>query len=90
MSPLLPIDFGYSFSLFNVSNYICWEQIKKVREEFSLFCFAWTAMRLHGSDFWCLISSMMPNVGVLGDSFLSVVRTPPNLLTRDVNNHAQR
>lgn len=72
VSPLLPIDFGYSFCLFNVSNCICWEQIKKVREEFSLFCFAWTAMRLHGSDFWCLISPMMLNVGCSRRSFLSL------------------
>lgn len=75
VSPLLPIDFGYSFRLCNLSNYICWEQIKKVWEEFSLFCLAWTAMRLHGSDIWCLISSMMLNVGCTRWSFLSIVST---------------
>lgn len=50
VSPLLPVDCGYSVFLFNVSNYShCWEQIKKVQEEFCLF--------------WCLIFSMTLNVG---------------------------
>lgn len=89
VSPLLPVDFGYSFCLFNLSNYShCWEQIKKVQENFSLFCFAWTAMRLHGSDFWCLMSSMMLNVGCSRRSFLSLDSTgvTPRLLTHSGDN----
>lgn len=71
--PLFPVDFAYSFCLFNVSNYShCWEQMKKVLEEFSLFCFAWTAMRLHGSDFWSRTSPMMLIVGCSRRSFLSL------------------
>lgn len=57
VSSLLTIGFGHSLCLFNISNYgHCWEQMKKVQEEFSLFCFAWPAIWLCGYDLWCLVS----------------------------------
>lgn len=64
-SSLLTIYFGSSFRLFNVSNYNrCWEQINKVQEEFSVFCFVLPGQRL--GQFGFLVSWILDGCWISG------------------------